>query len=55
MRAIEFITEAPKPMDVPSPSSVDPNSVTDPNKPAELINKISDIAQSVKETKRKKK
>jgi hypothetical protein len=32
--------------------------VTDPNKPAQLINQISDIAQTVKETsktKRKKK
>jgi hypothetical protein len=58
MRAFEFLTEAPKPMDVPAPSSVDPKSVTDPNKPAQLINQISDIAQTVKETsktKRKKK
>lgn len=55
MRSFEFITESPKPMAVPAPSSVDPKSVTDPNKPAQLINQISDIAQTVKETKRKKK
>jgi hypothetical protein len=58
MRAIEFITEAPKPMDIPAPDAVDPKSVTDPKQPAQLINKISDISKTVEETekvKRKKK
>lgn len=59
MRAVEFITEAAKPIAVPAPDAVDPNTVTDPNKPAELVNKIADVANmpipSVKENKKIKK
>ena len=58
MRAREFITESPKPMDVPSPDAVDPKSVTDPKQPAKLVNQISDLSKTIEETektKRKKK
>jgi hypothetical protein len=55
MRAREFITESPKPMDIPAPDAVDPKSVTDPKQPAQLVNQISDISKSVKETKKIKK
>jgi hypothetical protein len=54
MRAREFITESPKPMDVPSPDAVDPKSVTDPKQPAQLVNQIADLSNSVKETKKTK-
>ena len=58
MRAVEFITEAVKPIAVPAPDAVDPKTVTDPNKPADLANKIADVANmpipTVKETKKTK-